>query len=94
MTASVVPCKEHLRHADRKAVIENALKIFSLIIVFITYLFSEERRRRHLLGIAYDYGFTASCDNTYRLTCRQLARLIENNDIKHSAIIRIQELRA
>ena len=43
VTAPVVPCEEHLRHGDSKAVVEDALQVICLeIIIAVIDLLHEE----------------------------------------------------
>ena len=88
-----MPEQVRLGHAHGKAVIQDALEILGLGILFIGHLLLEERRRRHLLGIANDDRFLTSGNDTYSLTRRQLARLIENDQIEHRLARRRDELR-
>ena len=88
-----MPEQVRLGHAHGKAVIQDALEILGLGIFFVGHLLLEERRRRHLLGIANDDRFLTSGNDTDSLTRRQLARLIENDQIEHRVARRRDKLR-
>ena len=93
MAASVVPQKSCLRHAYREAVVEDALEVLGIVVLLRSCLISEERRRRHLHRVADDDRILASRDRTYRLACRKLRSLVENDKIKQRFRRRCDELR-
>ena len=67
VTAAIMPEQMCLRHIERKAVVKNALEILNVEVVLIDGIRGKERGRRHLLGVADNYGVLTAGEYTDRL---------------------------
>ena len=80
--AAVMPRKMTFGHADCKAVVKNAFKVFDFEVLFVAIIGAEEHRGRKLLRIADDDDVFTARDRAYRLARGHLRRLVKDHKVE------------
>ena len=72
MPASIMPMQISGWHPKCQTVIQNAVQILNIQVIFIYCIPGKEAGRRHLIGITYDNRIFASCQYTHGFTGGEL----------------------